>query len=230
MIRYTYTLALAFLLLLGTGSRQAVQAQDPVTEVIKAAVAKAIVAMDLQVQRLQNETIWLQNAQKVLENKLSELKLKEIADWSERQRRLYAGYYEELWQIKAAIAQYQRVRDIIARQTALVEEYRRTYQLFRQDGNFSPDELEFMNQVYQGILGESVRHLDQLLLVISPGAVQMSDGKRLTLLEQAAAQIEANYSDLRAFNAENIRLSLQRAKEQHTLQQLQHLYGLPITP
>lgn len=227
MKRYFYSTLLALLFLLTSGSYQAVQAQDPITAVIQAAVTKAIVAMDLMVQRLQNETIWLQNAQKVLENTLSEIQLTEIADWTERQRQLYAGYYEELWQVKSAITYYQRVQDIIQQQKSLVAEYKRAYSLFRQDENFTPDELDFMYQVYTGILGESIKHLDQLLLLTSTGTTQMSDGKRLELLQQAANHIEQNYSDLREFNAENIRLSLQRAKERNNLQIMKHLYNLP---
>lgn len=227
MNRYVYAIALAILLNCGTGALQPLQAQDPITEVIKAAVTKAIVAMDLQVQRLQNETIWLQNAQKVLENKLSELRLAEIAAWSEEQRQLYAGYYQELWQVKTALTHYRRVGDILERQTALVAEYQRAFRLFQQDGHFSADELDFMQQVYRGILAGSVQHLDQLLLVLRPGTLQLRDAQRLALLEEAATQLEANYSDLRAFNAENIRLSLQRAKDQRSLQRVQRLYGLP---
>ncbi|SIT95224.1 conjugal transfer protein TraI [Pontibacter indicus] len=227
MIKYVYSFALTLLFYCSTGALQPLQAQDPITEVIRAAVTKAIVAMDLQVQRLQNETIWLQNAQKVLENKLSELKLAEIAAWSEAQRQLYAGYYEELWQVKTALTHYRRVRDMLERQTALVAEYQRAYRLFQQDGHFTAEELAFMQQVYRGILAGSVQHLDQLLLVLRPGTMQMRDAQRLALLEEAAAQLDANYSDLRAFNAENIRLSLQRAKDQQSLQRVQRLYGLP---
>jgi hypothetical protein len=46
--------------------------------VIKQAIIKVIKALDLQVQRLQNKTIWLQNAQKTLENTMSKLQLNEI--------------------------------------------------------------------------------------------------------------------------------------------------------
>ena len=46
-------------------------AQFVVGEVIKLTVTKVIKAIDLKVQRMQNQTIWLQNAQKVLENQLS---------------------------------------------------------------------------------------------------------------------------------------------------------------
>ena len=38
-------------------------AQVAILEVIKAGVKKVIRAVDLKIQRMQNETIWLQNAQ-----------------------------------------------------------------------------------------------------------------------------------------------------------------------
>src|SRR5258705_13667901 len=72
--------------------------------IIKAGVKKAIVAIDLKIQRLQNKTIWLQNAEKILENKMSELKLTEISDWVNKQRDLYANYFDELWKVKNVVA------------------------------------------------------------------------------------------------------------------------------
>ena len=71
-------------------------AQFVVGSVISSTVGRVIRAIDLEVQRLQNQTIWLQNAQKALENQLSKLKLTEISDWSQKQKDLYSGYYKEL--------------------------------------------------------------------------------------------------------------------------------------
>ena len=47
--------------------------------VVQEALKQVLLAMDAQIQRLQNKTIGLQNAQKKLENTLSKLKLKEIS-------------------------------------------------------------------------------------------------------------------------------------------------------
>ncbi len=66
-----------------------VSAQDPITLIIKEGIVKVIKAVDLKIQRLQNKTIWLQNAQKTLENSMSKLKLDEISGWVEKQRTLY---------------------------------------------------------------------------------------------------------------------------------------------
>ena len=219
-------LLLFFLCLLSAVSTTPARAQDPITEAIKAGVTKVIVALDLQVQRLQNETIWLQNAQKVLENKLSELRLTEIADWTEQQRQLYAGYFQELWQVKAALSRYRQVQETVQLQAALVEEYRRAYRLFRQDPNLSPEELDFMAAVYSGILSESLTYLDQLLLTLSANATQLHDAERLALIQEAVAGLGQCFQNLRAFNEDTLRLCLQRAREKDNLQHIQQLYGI----
>ncbi len=56
-------------------------AQIVIGQVLGETVGRVIRAIDLEVQRMQNQTIWLQNAQKALENQLSKLKLTEISDW-----------------------------------------------------------------------------------------------------------------------------------------------------
>lgn len=201
-------------------------AQIPIIEIIKAGVKKVIKAIDLKIQRLQNKTIWLQNAQKTLENKMQELKLGEISDWVEKQRKLYADYYEELWKVKSAITYYQKVKDIIHKQVQLVEEYKQASVLFKQDRHFSADDIEYMENVYSGILDESIKNLDQLYLVINSFVTQMSDAKRLELINVAGSNIEQNLTDLRQFNNQNIRLSLQRAKDQSEINAVKALYGI----
>src|SRR6478736_3622396 len=74
--------------------------------VIRAAIIKAIKAMDLAVQRLQNKTIWLQNAQKTLENTMSKLQLDQITDWVEKHNEQYGKYFDELKTVKDAISGY----------------------------------------------------------------------------------------------------------------------------
>ncbi|KLT67158.1 hypothetical protein [Pedobacter sp. BMA] len=201
-------------------------AQIAVLEVIKAGVKKVIRAVDLKVQRLQNETIWLQNAQKVLENQLSKLKLTEIADWTERQRELYSEYYTSLWKVKTAITYYKRVKDLTQRQIAIVDEYKWAWGLFQKDRHFTVDELDQMQKTYLGILEESVKNLDQVLLVVNSFKTQMSDGKRLEIINNAAAKMEENYTDLKTFNSRNIDLSIKRSVSLEEVAKLKELYGI----
>ena len=215
-------LALCFMVL----PVQNANAQIPIMEIIKQAITKVIVAVDLKIQRLQNKTIWLQNAQKVLENKMSELKLTEISDWVEKQRAQYANYFDELWRIKAALAYYQKVKDIIEKQLHLVNEYKAAWALFKQDKNFTLDELDYMQEVYTGMMDESIKNLDQLSLVINAFVTQMSDAKRMEIINEVDHNLHENLNDLREFNNQNKMMSLQRATEKGDIETVKKLYGL----
>ena len=205
---------------------QHTNAQIPILEIIKAAVKKVIKAVDLKIQRLQNKTIWLQNAQKTLENKMSKLKLTEISEWSKKQKGLYAKYFDELWKVKNAISSYQAVRDIIKKQVQLVQEYSKAFNLSKQDKNFTADEINYMLKVYTGILDESIKNIDQIQLVINAFATQMTDAKRLEIIHAAGNNIEQNITDLRQFNQQNIIISLQRSKEKNDIDVVKKLYGI----
>ncbi len=201
-------------------------AQDPITLIIKEGIKKVIKATDLKIQRLQNKTIWLQNAQKVMENTMSQFKLTEISGWVEKQRNLYSDYYNELWKVKSIISYYHRIKEITEMQVRLVQEYKRGWALFKQDNHFTSNELIYMEQVYTGILDESLKNLDQLFLVIDSFSTQMSDAKRLEIINTAADHEETAYGDLKAFNQQNILLSLQRAKSKNDIDAVKQLYGL----
>ncbi len=201
-------------------------AQDPITEIIKAGITKVIKAVDLKIQRSQNKIIWLQNAQKVIENTMSEMKLKEITDWVEKQRTLYKDYYDELWKVKTAISYFNKAREITNKQVQLVAEYKRAWELFKKDKHFTEDELSYMGKVYTGILNESIKNLDQIFLVINSSKTQMSDAKRLEIINNAFDQVETNYNDLKAFNQQNVLVSLQRAKSKNDIDVVKELYGL----
>jgi hypothetical protein len=202
------------------------KAQIPIAAIIKAAVKKVIVAVDLKIQRLQNKTIWLQNAQKTLENKMSQLKLDEIRDWVQRQKKLYEDYYEELWKIKSALASYKRIKDIISQQADILKEYRSAWSLFRQDKNFTPGELDYMGNIYTGILEESAKNVDELFLIVNAFATQMSDARRLEIINRVGDQVQRQLLDLRDFNNQNKIVSLQRASERGEIEYSRKIYGI----
>jgi hypothetical protein len=187
-----------------------------------------IKAIDLKIQRLQTKTIWLQNAQKVLENKLSKFKLDEIAQWTEKQRQLYQKYYDELWQVKNTLATYHRIALILQRQRQLVAQYKFTWQMVNQDKHFSKSEIDYMYLVYTGIINQSVYNIDELMMVINSYKTQMSDAKRLEMINKVGDNVDRTYSDLHQFNNQNIQLSINRAKDENEVKAIKQLYGLPI--
>ncbi len=201
-------------------------AQIPVAEAIKQGVTKVIKAVDLQVQRLQNKTIWLQNAQKVIENSMSELHLSEITEWAQKQTDLYNEYYSSLSKVKSIITYYHQIKDISNKQAQLIAEYKHAWSNIRQDNHFSVAEVNYMSQVYTGILDESIKNIDQLLLVVNSFVTQMADAKRMEIINSVADKVDKNYNDLHQFNNQNAILSLQRAKDMNDAAVVKWMYGL----
>jgi hypothetical protein len=203
-----YAVAISFTLLLTTAPEAKA---DPILAVIKAGVKKAIKAIDLQIQRQQNKIIWLQNAQKTLENTMSKLRLDEIGGWVERQRDLYAKYFDELWRVKTMLTYYHRIKEITEMQVRMVEEYGRVYALFKKDKHFSPDEIIYMGQVYTGMLEKSVENMQQLMLVMESFTTQMNDADRLKIINKTADDVQEVLTDMNKFTNQNMLLSVQRA-------------------
>lgn len=194
--------------------------------IIKAALKKILNAIDLKIQKLQNKTIALQNAQKRLENAMSKLKLDQIRDWADKEKKLFAGYYDELAKVKAAIATYQRVKQIIQEQVAIADEYKTAYNLFRNDHHFTPQELDNIYTVYSGLIDQSLRNLDELYLVINSLQTTMTDGKRLELIAAVAAKMDKIKVSLRLFNQRNQQISVNRSRSLQEVQAVRQYYGL----
>lgn len=215
-------MVIALLGALPSGAR----AQDPITLIIQQGITRVIQAVDLKIQRLQNKTIWLQNAQKVVENAMTGLKLDEITGWVEKQRLLYQDYFDELQKVKLVISYYHEVKEVTQLQLALVALYHRSFDAIKSDGHFTSGEIAYMGQVYSGIIEESLRNLEGLDLVINSFTTQMTDAKRLEIIGGVRKAIQENYDDLKSFSTQNVQLSLARAKDQNDLQEIKNLYGL----
>jgi hypothetical protein len=200
------------------------EAAIPIAEIIRQGVKRVIVAVDLKIQRLQNETIWLQQAQQELENILSKVKLEEIASWSDKQKELYADYYEGFWKVKQTISNFQRVREIVETQKSLMSAYQNTWNLLVREGNFSLAELSLIENRFSGILQESLRNLADLGEILKEMTLQLSDGERLEIIHGLDAKVQKNYQDLLRLSMQLESLNQQRKSQKTDQQQLQNLF------
>jgi hypothetical protein len=208
-------------LLVPNGGAKA-QLIDIAEEIVKEALEQA----DLKIQRLQTETLYLQNAEKALENSMAGDLLDDITGWAQQEQELFSEYYTELWQVKSALTTYGKVEQLIERQAQLVAAYQRATTAARRDTHFSAAELNQMLRVYSGILDASIRNTGQLALVIESFVAQMDDAGRLRIIDETGAAIDRNYADLQKYTQQNTLLSLQRAKELRDIETVKALYGI----
>jgi conjugation system TraG family ATPase len=201
-------------------------AKAQIIDIADAIIKEALETADLKIQRLQTQTLLLQNAEKALENTMAGDLLDDITGWVQQQEQLFAEYYGELWQVKSALTGFSKVAQLIERQAQLVKEYQRVTAAIQRDPHFSPAEVSQMLNVYSGILNASVRNTGQLALIIQGSMTQMEDAGRLRIIDETATRIDRNYSALERYSQENTLLSLQRAKDEGDIQTIKTLYGI----
>jgi hypothetical protein len=215
----------ALLLACLTPQRSNAQVLD-IIGIINAAVKKVIVAADLAVERLQTQTIILQNAERAIENDMDADELTDIAGWVQQQKNLFAEYYNELWQVKNALSTYEQVKAMISKQAQIVSGSSQAYGILGQDKHFSAAEVSHMFAVLNGIVSQSAQNLKNLTMVVTALVTQMNDAARLRIIDATGSDIDRNYRDLAQFSQESYLLSLQRAKDENDVATTRALYGL----
>jgi hypothetical protein len=194
--------------------------------VIASGVTIAIKAVDLQIQRIQTRTIWLEEAQKVVENAMSAMELDNIRGWVQAQKDLYEDYFHELWTVKNVVAYYKRIETIISRQQQIISGYQRARALYRSGGFFSAEEISSIERIYGGMVEASLSNLDQLMIVIRSFDTQMSDEERMSMIDAAGDNMDRIYSNLVRFNDRTMLIYLQRSNVLGEVDLLKKIYKL----
>jgi len=137
---------------------------------------------------------------------------------------LHQTFLDALLQVSPAVRNYKRVADIIAYQLVIVQEYRAALQRFRSGDHFNPNELAYIERVYDKLLKESLRNLEELTNVVTANKLRMSDDERLAEIDRIYLEMQDKLLFLKNFNNSTALLALQRTKEQHDVDNVGRLY------
>ena len=147
-----------------------------------------------------------------------------IKDISQGNFNLHEAFIDGLMVVNPAIKNYKRVVDIISYQKNIVREYKSAFIRFKQNGSFSPDEIEYLGKVYGQLFNKSIQNLDELATVITSSRLSMSDDERLQAIDRIFADTEDKLQFLRNFNKQANLLAIQRSREKQDVATMQQLY------
>lgn len=147
-----------------------------------------------------------------------------IKDISQGNFNLHEAFLDGLMAVNPAIKNYKRVVDIISYQKNIVREYKSAFIRFKQNGSFSPDEIEYLGKVYGQLFNKSIQNLDELATVITSSKLSMSDDERLQAIDRIFADTEDKLQFLRDFNKQANLLAIQRSREKKDVATMQQLY------
>jgi hypothetical protein len=149
-----------------------------------------------------------------------------IKDISEGNFDLHKDFLDGLLEVSPAVKKYKRIADIISYQLRIVKEYKAAFNQFKEDRNFTPDEIKYIGKVYSNLLVESLKCLDELSMVITAGKLRMSDDERLQAIDRIYNEIFDQFSFLQDFNNGTAVLSVQREKDMQDIDISRKLYNI----
>lgn len=137
---------------------------------------------------------------------------------------LHQVFLDGLFAVNPSVRNYKRIPLIINYQLALMKEYKRAYNRFRNDPNLTVSELRYLESVYTYLVKQSLRNIEELTMIITASKLRMSDDERMRAIDRIYFDMESKLSFLRYFNNSTQLLALQRAKEKGDVTAIQKLY------
>src|SRR5688572_8025424 len=141
-----------------------------------------------------------------------------IKDISQGNYTLHQAFFDRLLEVSPAVRKYKRIADIISYQKKIMEEHRKAFNYFKGTGSFTLEEISYMEKVYSNLFQQSLKSLDELLMVITASRLRMSDDERLDAIDRIFADMRDKLTFLRSFNNSTKLLAVQRVKEQSEIE------------
>jgi hypothetical protein len=188
-------------------------------------------AQSAEVQQLLLNVEKLAQFKKILKNMKDAYKIifkgyTAVKDLSQGDFNLHKTFLDGLMEVSPAVKKYKRIADIFKYQLRITKEYKAAYNQFRDDKQFTLQEIEYVGKVYSNLFNETLKSLEELAMVITAGKLRMSDDERLQAIDKIYEAVVDQYSFLNEFNNSTAILSLQRKSEQNEIKMSRIINGI----
>lgn len=139
---------------------------------------------------------------------------------------LHSDFFTSLKNVNPQISNYAKVADIIAYQVNLIRQTKQTLQQIREAKQFTAEEIGYCKQVFDNLLDECIKTVDELIAVITSGEMEMKDDERLKRIDMLYLDMQDKYSFSCSFSEEMGLLAVQRLGEQIEINRSKLINGI----
>lgn len=173
----------------------------------------------------------LEELEKILDNMYQGYKILDkgyttIKNIAEGNYTIQQLFFDGLMAVNPAVRNYQRIPWIISYQQMLLSEYSRAYNRFMANPNFTPEELQYLGNVYSSLFDSSVKNIDDLIMIITATKLSMTDDERLRAIDRVYYDMQSKLFFVRGFNSRAQLLAIQRARAAQEVRTINALYGV----
>jgi hypothetical protein len=152
--------------------------------------------------------------------------LQTIRDIKKGDFNLSFDFFESQKKVNPEIKNWVKVADIIAYQIRIIKAAKQTILDVKETGQFTNDELDYCKAVFDNLLNECIKNIDELVDVITNGNFEMKDNERMDRIDKLYIDMQDKYSFTSSFSEEMGVLSAQRISEQAEVNLSKKLNGV----
>jgi hypothetical protein len=138
----------------------------------------------------------------------------------------HTNYFSSLVKVNPKTKRYAKVADIIALQISISKQSAAAIKDFRNNHHFTSTEINYLQGVFNALLSDCAKKLDDLLNLISDGNLQMKDDERIKAIDNLYADMQDKQMFVRSFCNNAAGLSVQRSNEANDIIISKKLNGL----
>ncbi|SDF15785.1 hypothetical protein SAMN05216464_113151 [Mucilaginibacter pineti] len=139
---------------------------------------------------------------------------------------LHTDYLNSLQQVSPVIRTNPKAKATADLQQQLIRLFTSEIAWQQSEKLFSPKEMAYLKKVYDNLLKESNRDMDELVQVLTPGKLQLTDQQRLERLDHLYESMKDKNAFAGSFTAQCRKVSTGRKQAVRDQQQMKKLYGV----
>lgn len=150
----------------------------------------------------------------------------QVRDLSKDNFLLHKDYLDGLLAVSPSVQQYGRIQAMVQQHTTLVQEYTTNLRQLQAGRMLQASELYQVKSSMAELVHHSATAVDELVEVLTPGRLRMSDEERISMIHRLDAVVSENLQELRAIALQYRNLVDRRALKKKELQRMKILYGI----
>lgn len=139
---------------------------------------------------------------------------------------LHTAYFASLEQVNPVIQANPKAKAIYDLHQQIIKVFNNEIEWQQKAQLLSRDEFSYLQRVYTNLLTKSQQDLNELVQVLTPGTLQLTDSQRLERLDHLYDKMKDKQAFTGYFTAKCRKLAISRQGSKTDKEQLKKLYGI----
>jgi len=149
-----------------------------------------------------------------------------VRDITSGNYKIHELFLDGLYKVSPAVKKYHRIADIIRDQAALLKESKAALRAFSAFNVFTNGQIDYFGEVYNRLVDDSMKNLDELMMILTAGQLRMTDDERLKAIDRVYLEVQKKLLFLRSFNNRQKMIAVEKLRDKAADQTIESLHGI----